>query len=102
VTLPETKGRKRCRKRSTSARSRVRRIGGKLAQMGQRLIDGASKSLTEDFFSRFEQVLKESLAPEEKTEVVTPEATPAIARSVSVWVWVAGALLLGVAVYFLR
>ena len=78
------------------------RIGGKLAQMGQRLIDGASKSLTEDFFSRFEQVLKESLAPEEKPEVVTPEVTSASARSVPVWVWVGGGLLLAAAVYLLR
>lgn len=78
------------------------RIGGKLAQMGQRLIDGASKSLTEDFFSRFEQVLKENIAPEENTELVTPEATPANTRPVPNWVWVAGALLLAVAVYFLR
>jgi len=78
------------------------RIGGKLAQMGQRLIDGASKSLTEDFFSRFEQVLKESLAPEEKTELVTPEVTSASARSVPVWVWVGGGLLLAAAVYLLR
>ena len=34
-------------------------IGGKLAQLGQRLIDGAAKSMADDFFKRFEKVLQE-------------------------------------------
>lgn len=34
-------------------------IGGKLAQLGQRLIDGAAKSMANDFFKRFEVVLAE-------------------------------------------
>ena len=78
------------------------RIGGKLAQMGQRLIDGASKSLTEDFFSRFEQVLKEDIAGAANTQPTTPEATPSSTTTVPVWVWVTGALLLAAAVYLLR
>jgi len=32
-------------------------IGGKLAQLGQRLIDGAAKSMADDFFKRFEKAL---------------------------------------------
>jgi carbon monoxide dehydrogenase subunit G len=32
-------------------------VGGKLAQIGQRLIDGVAKSLAEEFFSRFEAEL---------------------------------------------
>ncbi len=34
-------------------------VGGKLAQIGQRLIDGVAKSLAEDFFTRFEAALAE-------------------------------------------
>ena len=34
-------------------------VGGKLAQVGQRLIDVAAKSLAEDFFKRFEAKLAE-------------------------------------------
>jgi carbon monoxide dehydrogenase subunit G len=34
-------------------------IGGKLAQLGQRLIDGVAKSMANDFFKRFEVVLAE-------------------------------------------
>ena len=49
-------------------------VGGKIAQLGQRLIEGAAKSLADDFFKRFEAALIESLAqnsqpaPESKTE----------------------------------
>ena len=33
------------------------KVGGKIAQLGQRLIDGVAKSLAEDFFKRFEVAL---------------------------------------------
>lgn len=35
------------------------KVGGKIAQLGQRLIDGVAKSLAEDFFKRFEQTLED-------------------------------------------
>jgi hypothetical protein len=34
------------------------KVGGKIAQLGQRLIDGVAKSLAEDFFKRFEETLQ--------------------------------------------
>jgi uncharacterized protein len=34
-------------------------VGGKIAQMGQRLIDGVAKSMADDFFARFDGVLQE-------------------------------------------
>ncbi|HCO57671.1 MAG TPA: hypothetical protein DIT38_05820, partial [Burkholderiales bacterium] len=40
-------------------------VGGKLAQVGQRLIDVAAKSLAEDFFKRFEAKLAERLQAEQ-------------------------------------
>ena len=33
-------------------------VGGKVAQLGQRLIDGAAKSMADDFFKRFDQELQ--------------------------------------------
>ncbi|MGA0572405.1 CoxG family protein [Variovorax sp. VNK109] len=33
-------------------------VGGKIAQLGQRLIDGAAKSMAEDFFKRFDAEMK--------------------------------------------
>jgi uncharacterized protein len=33
-------------------------IGGKLAQLGQRLVNGAAKKMADDFFARFAQAVK--------------------------------------------
>ena len=42
-------------------------VGGKIAQMGQRLIDGAAKSTADDFFKRFDAEMqrRHGPAPEE-------------------------------------
>jgi carbon monoxide dehydrogenase subunit G len=78
-------------------------VGGKVAQLGQRLIDGAAKSMAEDFFKRFDQEMQKRFPP-----VAVPEATKSIADSASetkagvqsaskslpVWVWAVGAALL--------
>src|SRR5262245_8931504 len=37
-------------------------VGGRLAQLGQRLIDGAAKSLADEFFARFAAVMTEKRA----------------------------------------
>ena len=50
------------------------RIGGKLAQLGQRLIDGAAKSLAEDFFRRFEEAISpEAASAPEAEEASAPQ-----------------------------
>jgi carbon monoxide dehydrogenase subunit G len=38
-------------------------VGGKLAQIGQRLIDGAAKQIADDFFGRFTKALTDAAAP---------------------------------------
>lgn len=45
-------------------------VGGKVAQLGQRLIDGAAKSLSEDFFKRFDNEMRKrhGVAEEEPAE----------------------------------
>ncbi len=35
-------------------------VGGKLAQVGQRLVDGAAKQIADDFFSRFSRALTDA------------------------------------------
>ncbi|MFM1881315.1 MAG: hypothetical protein RLZZ344_1549 [Pseudomonadota bacterium] len=68
-------------------------VGGKLAQVGQRLIDAAAKSLAEDFFKRFEAALAERLgtqgASEEKSaEGAQPSsASPSIWSTIPRWAW---------------
>ena len=44
-------------------------VGGKLAQIGQRLIDGAAKQIADDFFSRFAQAVA---APAIAAAAITP------------------------------
>ncbi len=66
-------------------------VGGKIAQLGQRLIEGASKSLAEDFFRRFDQALQTRYPSAEAAAPATPEA-PVAAAGVPVWVWAAAAV----------
>ena len=39
-------------------------VGGKIAQLGQRLIDGAARNIADDFFARFAEVLTPPPAPD--------------------------------------
>ena len=75
-------------------------VGGKLAQLGQRLIDGAAKSLAEDFFRRFDEALQ---AQYPRSEVAAAEATPAPASTPATptWIWVAGGVALAAAAWYL-
>ncbi len=70
-------------------------VGGKMAQVGSRLIDAAAGKLTEDFFSAFEARLKPT-TPSEAGEVV---AAPTAAPSRMMW-WIAGAVLVAALVWW--
>ncbi len=50
-------------------------IGGKLAQIGQRLIDGAAKQIADDFFSRFAALIAAS-AQTDAAAAEAPAAPP--------------------------
>ena len=66
-------------------------VGGKLAQLGQRLIDGAAKSLAEDFFKRFDEALqaKYPATDSDTPAAVSPEPAAASPGAVPPWVWLA-------------
>ena len=65
-------------------------VGGKIAQLGQRLIDGVAKNIADDFFKRFEAELEKRYPPAE--EPVPQESAPAqTSAGVPVWMWAAGA-----------
>ncbi|MDO9505500.1 MAG: carbon monoxide dehydrogenase subunit G [Pseudomonadota bacterium] len=72
-------------------------VGGKIAQLGQRLIDGAAKSLAEDFFRRFEEELQRRY-PAAAGEVVALPA-PTTSGGLPAWVWGTIAVLVAAAVY---
>lgn len=59
-------------------------VGGKLAQIGQRLIDGAAKQIADDFFKRFSQAVAPELAPDPTTnEIIAGHAPHAAAEVVA-------------------
>ncbi len=70
-------------------------VGGKLAQLGQRLIDGAAKSLAEDFFKRFDDALQAKYPQAQGTTASTDDATESAPSTGTVPMWVWLALLVG-------
>jgi uncharacterized protein len=73
-------------------------VGGKIAQMGQRLIDGVAKSMAEDFFKRFDEEMQRRYPTAPSTAVTAPPGpAPAAKAGIPAWVWVvAAALIVGV------
>lgn len=81
-------------------------VGGKIAQLGQRLIDGAAKSMAEDFFKRFDDEMQrqypESYAAKMVMGKFETDPVPLAASSktaIPLWVWAVGAAALGLAAW---
>jgi hypothetical protein len=73
-------------------------VGGKIAQLGQRLIDGAAKSMAEDFFKRFDNEMQRQYPDAYAAKVVmgdvsTQPGTMDDASDGSNTRWVVGAAL---------
>ena len=55
------------------------RVGGKLAQIGNRLIDGFARKMTEEFFARFQKIVEGDVEAEDEAaqdeEKTGPDAT---------------------------
>lgn len=85
-------------------------VGGKIAQVGQRLVDGVAKAMAEDFFRRFDEEMKRRNPQAYAAQEALPPAEPAPApepasswRNLPTWVWIAGgALLFGAIGWLLR
>ncbi|MGZ5998123.1 MAG: CoxG family protein [Rhizomicrobium sp.] len=79
-------------------------VGGKLAQIGQRLIDGAAKQIADDFFKRFAATLElPTLSPDPEVEAVPAKAPqtvvePRAGLSPAIWV---GALIVAIVILLL-
>jgi uncharacterized protein len=80
-------------------------VGGKIAQLGQRLIDAASKSMADDFFKRFDAQMQERypitaevVDSDESNSTVSSVAVQSVAApssSIPVWVWAVAAAFAG-------
>ena len=78
-------------------------VGGKIAQLGQRLIDGAAKSMAEDFFKRFDDEMQRRFPRAEAPTVDAAASADAITQpgtveegsatqggGIPAWVWGVG------------
>lgn len=78
-------------------------VGGKVAQLGQRLIDGAAKSMAEDFFKRFDDEMQrqhpEAYAVKAPAEEAVQAPAPASGAGLPSWVWVLGAIAAAAGLY---
>lgn len=77
-------------------------IGGKIAQLGSRLVDGASKKMADDFFAAF----KTAIAPAAAEVVTAVPATPGVSGAGGLarrwrWLLVAAAVAAMLAWYLL-
>ena len=82
-------------------------VGGKIAQLGQRLIDGVAKGMAEDFFKRYDNEMQRLYPPPEPAQAAAAQAVAAPVRAnagarVPRWVWVAVAFAIAVVVLLLN
>lgn len=77
-------------------------VGGKIAQLGQRLIDGAAKSLAEDFFRRFDEALQQRYPAATTAAAAPAELTPMpqSGGGLPSWAWAAIAVVAAAVIYF--
>ena len=64
-------------------------VGGKIAQVGQRLVDGVARQMAEDFFRRFDDEMKKRHPEAYAAEAALPPAAPPEAgKRMPLWVWI--------------
>jgi carbon monoxide dehydrogenase subunit G len=68
-------------------------VGGKLAQIGSRLVDAAARKMADDFFRRFGEVV----APSKMDQVAAP-APPGYERSGQILIWAIAFIVLILAI----
>jgi len=79
-------------------------IGGKLAQVGSRLVDAAARKIADDFFAKFDALVGEPL-PEAVTEGEGAGAATGVAPNkpaISIYVWIAIIMVIAAIIYASR
>ena len=74
-------------------------VGGKMAQIGSRLIDATAGKITEDFFKAFEANLQAANAPASEAAALPVVVAPADTGIGKVW-WLIGAVVVLAVLYF--
>ena len=85
------------------------KVGGKLAQIGSRLVDSAAKKMADDFFEAFSQNITttgssteaENSAPAEvpSNENDTTDATTSVTGNNAIYIGIASVILVAIAIY---
>jgi hypothetical protein len=78
-------------------------VGGRIAQVGQRLVDGVARSMAEDFFRRFDEEMQRRYPDAYVAQAALPPPAPAPVprKAVPVWAWIACAVGILLALYVL-
>ena len=76
-------------------------VGGKMAQIGSRLIDATAGKITDDFFKAFEAHLQAQLAPAGGLPAARPTPPAREAQPAGTLGWVLGALVVLATLYFI-
>lgn len=80
-------------------------VGGKLAQVGSRLIEGAAAKITDDFFSAFESRVGAAEAPAGAPAAIEPqpsvEPRPSAAQGTRWLPWIVAAAVLAALLWYL-
>jgi carbon monoxide dehydrogenase subunit G len=79
-------------------------VGGRLAQVGSRLIDGVARKMADDFFARFNQTVAPPVATAEVGGAGEDEIPPGVKYPrVPTWLWIVGGIVVAaLLVYALR
>ena len=77
-------------------------VGGKMAQIGSRLIDATAGKITDDFFKAFEAHLQAQVAPVPVAAAAAPVARPArVAEPAGTLGWVLAAIVVVATLFFI-
>ena len=76
-------------------------IGGKLAQVGSRLVDAAARKIADDFFSKFEVLVAEPVVVAGGADAAAAVivAAPPTKSAIPIWVWVVAVIVVGAVLY---
>ncbi|HSI53724.1 MAG TPA: carbon monoxide dehydrogenase subunit G [Ramlibacter sp.] len=73
-------------------------VGGKIAQVGQRLIDGVARSMAEDFFKRFDDEMQRRYPA---AGAPVPAAAAPAGGKLPAWAWIAGGVVIAAVAWLL-
>ena len=72
-------------------------VGGKLAQLGGRLIDGTARKMADEFFGNFVAIVVDGTQGPDQTVTTDPSVSQEII-GLPTWVWIIGIVLAGAVV----